>query len=256
MPKFVVAIIGVIALIVVGVGGYFLVIAINKTHKENMSSLEGFGSVVTPSGPSYGEESGQTALEPTLGVKKISTTDKIIISLSDEKNKLINELTVANEKIKDLESQIALLNNYKENNERYSPRLMDEERSFAIKNMSDYLEASEEAVQFTDFQRDVMIEQSANVYLHLVRRFHLNITDEDRDKLLSEYLPGYAFCFAQDIELVANSRQEKAKMLQYFKNNDKSLLAPSLLEDIETINDPCINRLNQQVLPYFRADLR
>lgn len=255
VKKLIFAVVGFITLIALGIGGYFLAGVVSEQHEENMSSLEGFGSVVTPGAPAA-DDDGTTGLAPSIGEKKISTTDKIIISLSDEKNKLIGELTAARAQIEELEGQVALLTNYKENNERYSPRLMEEERGFAIKNMSEYLESTPEAEQFNSFQREVMVEQSANVYLDLVRRFHLNITDEDRDKLLKEYLPGYAFCFANDIGLVANSRQERSKLIQYFKTMDKSLLSKSILEDIDTINTPCLARLNNQVMPYFRADLR
>lgn len=252
IPKPIFAILGIVILIGLGIGGYFLVIAVNKTHEENMSSLAGFGSIVTPGTESV-DNSG--ALTPTLGENKISTTDKIIISLSEEKNALASELMAAQEQITSLEAEIALLNNYKATNERYAPRLMTEERDFAVNTLTEYLDATPEAEQFSDFQLSAMIEQSANMYIDIVRRFHLKISEKDRRKLITDYLPTYAFCIGKDIGLVANSRSEQTRLLDYFKTKDSSLLANDIREDIATIEAPCLSRLNDQVLPYFRADL-
>lgn len=252
IPKPIFAIIGGILLIALAIGGYFLVIAIGKNHEENMSNLAGFGSMVTP-GAESADNSG--VLAPTLGENKISTTDKIIISLSAEKNALVSELTEAEERIKNLEAEVALLTSYKATNERYAPRLMTEERDFAVKTLTEYLDATPEAEQFDDFQRNVMVQQSANVYIDVVRRFHLKISEGDRTKLIEEYLPAYAFCIGKDIGLVANSRQEQAKLLHYFKTKDGSKLSGEVFEDIELIEAPCLSRLNDQVLPFFRVDL-
>lgn len=253
-------IIGAVVLVLLvglGIGGYFLVIKVDEVHDENVSNLAAFGSVVTPvRAPNYGEDGEQTGLAPTIGDPNLSATDKIIVSLSKEKQTLIKELSTAKARINELEDQVALLNTYKETNERYAPRLMTEERNYALKTMTEYLDGSDDATQFNQFQRDAMAQISANVYVDLVRRFHLNITDEQRKQLLSDYLPAYAFCVGKDIGFVANSRQEETRLLNYLKTGDKTVLADSLLNDVETINAPCLAALNERVLPFFRADLK
>lgn len=252
LPKPVLAIIGLILLAGLAIGGYFLSIAISKAHEENMSNLAGFGSIVTPGGESV---DNSNVLAPTLGEPKISTTDKIIISLTAEKNTLVAELDDALAQIKILEDEVALLNNYRETNERYAPRLMTEEREFAVKTLTGYLDSAPEAEQFDDFQRKVMIEQTANKYVDIVRRFSLQVSEEDRRKLMEEYLPAYAFCIGKDIGLVANTRLEQVKLLLYFKNKDSSTLSSEVYEDVQTIEAPCLSRLNDQVHPLFRTDL-
>lgn len=253
-------IIGVALVLLIGggIGGYFLFVKVDQVHEENTSSLETFGSFMTPGNslPTEGPNGEKYGTSPTIGNPNISASDKIIVSLSQEKQALIKELGAAKARIQDLEAEVALLNNYKETNERYAPRLMREERNFAIKAMSEYLAGSDDASRFGRFQQDAMIQQSANVYVDLVRRFHLSITDEQRNTLLSNYLPAYAFCIGDNIPFVANNRREEQSLLEYLKTGDSTLLPPQLLTDVETINTPCLTTLNDKVLPLFRADLR
>lgn len=253
--KIILIVVGVFLLIGLSIGAYFLAIEVDKVHENNMKGLEGFGSVVTP-GTTKFEEDGQTGMAPSIGVTKVSTTDKIIISLSQEKEDLLDELEEANATIADLKRQVALLINYKETNERYAPRLMTEERDFALNTIAKYLESSKDAERFNQFQKDAMVQQSANMYLDLVRRFHLNITDGQREELLTSHLPAYAFCFGDSIGFVANTSKEETRLLKYLESLDKSLISENLQHDIESINIPCLSALNERVQKLFRSDLR
>lgn len=249
--------VGAVLLVALAIGGYFLAGTIEKVHEENVNSLASFGSVVTPASTNnYGEDGQEFGQAPTIGSTKISATDKVIIALSKEKQELIKELGQAKLEIEDLKQQVALLENYQQTNERYAPRLMGEERDFAVKSMTEYLEGSPDAARFTQFQKDAMVQQTANVYVDLVRRFHLNVTEKDRKKLMEDYLPTYAFCFGTDIAFVANTKREEGRLLSYLQTGDKTILPPKLLQDIEVVNTPCLADLNEQTNPLFRADLR
>ena len=98
--------VALLLLIAVAVGGYFIFVGIDKQHKENVESLADFGTKVIPikgaaDTITVGVE-GELQLPPDIGEKNLSPTEKIIISLSKEKEELAAELTIAKEKVSKL----------------------------------------------------------------------------------------------------------------------------------------------------------
>ncbi|OMH36235.1 hypothetical protein [Motiliproteus sp. MSK22-1] len=252
--KLILGAVGFILLIALGIGGYFLAVKVGQVHDENVDALAGFGSAVTPISRGADDTrsvttgvDGQLQIPSSIGEENLAATDKIIISLSKEKEALVSELAGYRKKVAKLEQEVALLQNYKDNNERFAPRLLKDERERAIKNLASFLEQSKDADRFTEFQKEAMALESANVYLDVLKQYQLSLKEEQKDLLLSQHLPPFAFCIGDSIGIVANDRREEAMLLKYFRTNDPSPLSPSLKEDIDTIKSPCIKDLNSRI---------
>ncbi|MEH6626664.1 MAG: hypothetical protein V7739_09475 [Motiliproteus sp.] len=235
-----------------GIGGYFLAIAVEDVHEENIESLADFGSIVTPGGAPAADGSstgvdGQQQLAPTFGEEKLSASDKIIISLSKEKELLVREMANLQRKIGKQTEEIALLTRYKDTNERFAPRMLHEEKERAIKELQSYLEDSKDAERFTGFQKEAMALDSANVYLTTLRKYQLVFDESQKDLLISTHLPAYAFCIGDSIGIIANSRTEEKKVLKYLRGDDNSTLSKLLMEDLQAIRSPCLHALNGRI---------
>ncbi len=248
------AAIGVVAVIGIAIGGYFLVLKVDEVHEENVDQLASFGSVVipmsqqqqNPDGITTGVD-GQQQLPPTIGDKKLSASEKIIVSLSQEKEELVAELTSARNRIQSLETEVAMLRNYKDTNERFAPRLMEEERERAVSRLTEFLESSRDASRFSDFQKQAMAQDSANTYVKVLKQYNLSIKEEQKEKLLSQHLPPYAFCVGASLEFVANNRREEVQVLHFLRTSDTTALSISLQNDIDTIRSPCIKELDARI---------
>ncbi|MCW8885620.1 MAG: hypothetical protein OQK12_10250 [Motiliproteus sp.] len=242
---------GVVAAIVLGIGGYFLVGAMGEVHEENVGNLASFGSVVTPGasgidGTTVGVE-GQEQVLPSIGEEKLSASDKIIISLSKEKESLVKELAQRKRKISQLELELSELQRYKDTNERFAPRLLSEEKELAISEMQKYLSESEDAERFNDFQKEAMALDSANTYLFTLRQYQLIFDEDQKQTLISKHLPAYAFCIGDSIGVVANNRGEESRLLNYFRTEDSNSISPQLQEDLNSIRTPCLRTLNERI---------
>ncbi len=235
-----------------GIGGYFLAIEIEEVHEQNVGDLAAFGSVVTPGTPTTDDgtsigEGGQVQLAPTFGEEKLSVSDKIIISLSKEKEELVKELATRQRKIEQQQEEIALLQRYQDTNERFAPRLLHEEKERAMKELLIYLNESEDASRFNTFQKEAMALDSANMYLTTLRKYQLVFDEPQKDQLISTHLPAYAFCFGDSVGIITNSRTEEKKVLKYLRGKDNPSLPKQLMDDLEAIRSPCIQSLNSRI---------
>ncbi len=243
--------IGLVVLSVLGVGGYFLAIQIEEVHEQNVSDLAGFGSVVTPGtasddGSTQGVD-GQKQLAPTFGEEKMSASDKIIISLSKEKELLVKELADRQREINKLSGEIEQLRRYKETNERFAPRLLSEEKARAVEKLQVYLDESKDADRFNGFQKEAMALDSANTYLSTLRKYQLVFDDAQKDQLIDTHLPSYAFCVGESIGLIANSRSEEKQVISYLKGENERPLPSRLMEDLTSVRTPCLLALNERI---------
>ncbi len=241
----------------IAVGVYLLVIKVDTVHQSNVSNLEKFASTAIPvsqpaskgttaDGTTVGID-GQLQLPPTLGEEKRSSSEKIIIALSQEKQALMEDLAGARAQVKALEQQLTELQQYQQINERFAPKRLEQQRQEAVEQLTRLFNTSQEAQRFSGFQKQAMALASATMYIEVLKQYPLNITEPQKQQLLSQHLPAYAFCLGDSLEFIANDRQEEQQLLTYLRSNDDRPLSASLREDINTVKAPCLKDLSARV---------
>lgn len=240
-----------VLLLVAGVGGYFLFIGVEKQHEQNVEKLADFGTKVIPikggaESVTIGTE-GQLQLPPDIGDKNLSPTEKIIIALSRDKEQLALELTMAKERVERLESEVKALRAYRQENERFAPLPLNEERLRAIELLTDYFNSSPDAERFNRFQKDAMTLAAANAYLDILREYRLSFNEEQKDLIIHKHLPAYGFCFGDGIIFVPNSRGEEKTLLTFLNSGDETLLNSRLANDLDTVRSPCLKPLGERI---------
>jgi len=73
------------------------------------------------------------------------------------------------------------------------------------------------------------------------------LSEDKKQKVISDYLPGYAFCIGDGIEVAANSPAEERKLAGYFRTEDASILPEALYQDLSTVIEPCQLTLREQL---------
>ncbi|WP_207063302.1 hypothetical protein [Motiliproteus sp. SC1-56] len=245
--------IAALLLVAVSVGGFFLWEKVDKQHEENVEQLSGFGSKVVPISQGPASErvtigtGGQVQLPPSIREKKLSATEKIIISLSEEKQALVAELVVANEKIAKLQEEVNKLRGYNDDNQRFAPLPLQKERNRAITQLQSFFQESPDARRFSDFQTEAMTLASANAYMEMLRKYRLSFDDQQKDVIIAQHLPVYGFCVGNSIGYIPDNRQEEQLLLKFLRTEDVTLLSQRLEEDVRTITTPCQQGLDERV---------
>ena len=243
--------VSVVALIIIAIAGYFISIKVEEVHKENVESLAEFGSKVVPmshvpDGATFGLTDGQMQLPPSLQEKKLSPTEKVILSLSRDKDLLLVEVAELKDKLDAQTNVLGELRDYKAENERFAPERLTEERIRAQGLLKEYFDNSSDVSEFSTFQQQAMNLASANLFTEIVRQYGLILYDDVKDKMI-QLLPGYGLCLGEGLPFVTNSRGEEIQLLKALADGDMSSLGGSLAEDYDSIHTPCLKQLNREV---------
>lgn len=242
-----------ILLIGLGIGGYFAFIEADKQHKKNVEELGDFGTTVIPVRGGGGEDSisigteGQVQLPPDIPEKDLSPTEKVIIALSREKENLFGELQDARGRIAKLERELAVLRDYRSENERYAPLPLSEERLRALEELQELLASSEDADRFDDFQKRAMALAAARAYLKILREYRLSFSEAEKDEILAEHLPAYAFCIGPELGFVPNGETERRRLLAHLEEGEKVSLDAALASDLDQVLSPCLRQLDKRI---------
>jgi hypothetical protein len=88
---------------------------------------------------------------------------------------------------------------------------------------------------------------SALEYRRFAQQNRLMLDQAEHDRIMNDYLPGYAFCTGDAVEVAANSSHEERMLAQYLRTNDRSLLSTALRQDLLTVIKPCQLALRQSL---------
>lgn len=253
-PKFLIATVASLVLVIgLGVGGYYLSIRVGEMHEENVGNLADFGTKVIPIRQGADANSvttnteGQVQLPPTMPDEKLSPTERVIISLSQQKEKLLEELAAANRQVSELETELALAKSYLEQSTRFAPPPLEEERNQVANQIRAFLDTSSDARRFNDFQKDAMTAASASTYLDLLRQYRLAFGQTEKELIINQHLPVFAFCLGDSVQHVVNNRSEQRMLLAFLRDNDPSRIEKKLLKDLDSIKKPCLKLLSERV---------
>ncbi len=243
--------IGVAVAIALGVIGILLSSKMGEVHENNKSGLESFGQVMLPGrDPQIANDDGTPHVEPSIAEKKLSTSEKIILSLSKEKDELLQELAESRKLIRELEAELKNLREFKETSQKFGGLMtIEDERLYAIHSISSYLMEAKDAAGFSDFQREVMATAAARAYVDILQRFQIRIQKDEKLELMMNHLPAYAFCLGHNIVYVPNNGVEQRMLVEFFDTEDKMSKLPDKLEaDLRTVQTPCLDELNERTI--------
>lgn len=242
-------------LAVVGVGGYFAYNEMQGQHEQNLQELEKFGFTVLPNTP-YTETKGalgEKQLPATFAQEKLTPTQKVIQGLMNDNDQLIEEQRAFKKQIEDLKAQIAELENYKKLNEHFAPLTIAEEITAVEKQIKKLLIDMPDARRFSNLQIEAMSASVGNEYKKFIGSKRIILSDTERENLIQTYMPEYAFCVGDGIEIAANSPREEREITSFFRQQDNNVLSSELKTDLETVIQPCqvalFSRLNNFASP-------
>ena len=254
-PKIILlSLIGLVVTVVLGIGSYFLFTTVEEVHQQNVEDLAGFGSKVVPLssregefGATFGLADGNIQMPPSLQKKKLSPTEKVILALSHDKDELLVQVTELQQQL-DLQTEaLNDLRQYKAENERFAPEQLVQERARAQQMIKEYFENASEVTEFSPFVQQVMMLASANVYAEVVRQHQLMLRDKLKDEMV-KLLPEFGLCLGDSLPFVVNNRAEEIRLLQALADNKTDSLSGELGKDFKVIHEPCLKRLNRQVI--------
>ncbi|MEH6825430.1 MAG: hypothetical protein V7629_16105 [Motiliproteus sp.] len=245
--------IGLVVVLLVGIAGYFAAVEMEAMHKQNVEDLADFGSKVVPAGirsendgSSYGLIDGNLQLAPSIREKKLSPTEKVILSLSRDKDELQIELTETEQTLQQQQERLQELRAYKAENERFAPHQLTLERRAAEELLSKHLDSTPGIDRFSSFQRRATNLATASLYTDIMRQYQLRLNDQSRAELV-KILPRFGLCFGDGLPYAINSHAEEAVIIKALSNADPSLLTGGLGADFNSIHSPCLKRFNRDL---------
>ncbi|MEH6579908.1 MAG: hypothetical protein V7731_22870 [Amphritea sp.] len=229
-----------IMVILIGVAGYFIYSSLDEQHKKNRANLEGFGGQIIPLSEGI-DPNSELSLElaPSIGSQNLTPTQRVITTLKAERVKLLEEAIIMRQKITDLKTQVAELENYKRTNERYSPHTFNEEVSTVHTRIKQLLATRDETQRFNRRQTIGMSAASAQEYRRYLTLHKLTLEQAEIDDVVNDHLPVFAFCIGDGIEVAANNATEEALLVTYFKTGETELMGKRLQSDLKAILEPC-----------------
>lgn len=237
-----------------GVGGFYAYNEMQGQHAQNLKELEKFGFTVLPT-TVYEEskgELGENQLPSTFAEDKLTPTQKVIRGLMDDNDELIEETKELRQQISMLKDEIAALENYKQLNEHFAPLTIAEELTAVEKQLKDMLVDMPDARRFSNLQIEAMSAASANEYKKFISNRRIILSDKEREDMVAEYMPEFAFCAGDGIEIAANSPREANLITEHFRDQSKSRLDGDLKSDLETVIKPCQTALYERLASYDR----
>jgi len=245
----IIAVVAVVVVALLGGGGYFAYTKLQSKTDENAEKLGGVGEMLV--GDRYKADNGnkKEALKPTIMLQQqnLVPSRKVVKALQKENLTLSIQIIRLKEQVKGLSGKVAELEEYKSTNLRFAPLRLKDEMAEVEMQVKTFLLDSEDAERFTTMQIEIMAAASSLEYRAYIMRNRLMVTKVQRSKLAAEYLPGYAFCIGDGIELAANSSKEFNLLARKFRGIENVRLPDRLRKDLDSVMSPCQNALRAQL---------
>lgn len=233
-------------------GGFFIYNKMKGQHAQNLQDLQKFGFTVLPTN-THSESTGELGvkqLPSTFNENKLTPTQKVIRGLMDDNEQLIEEQQALNNKISALKEEIAALQNYKKLNEHFAPLTIIEEVAAVERQLKKLLLDMPDARRFSNLQIEAMSASAGNEYKKFIGGKRLILSDNEREALVTDYMPEFAFCVGDGIEIAANSPREERIITTYFRKQNDDILPINLKTDLDTVVKPCQTALYARLANY------
>ncbi|MDO6452562.1 hypothetical protein Q4490_03195 [Neptunomonas phycophila] len=237
----VIGIITLLAIVIAAIAGYFAYTNITQQTAINAKELEQFGYQMVASSRSFEStgELGEKQIPSTFDEGKIPPTQKVIRGLLNDKDTLIQNNEALQQEIESLKARIADLEEYKQLNEHFAPNRLADELNEVERRVKAFLIRSSDAERFSTLQIEIMAAASAAEYKAYITRNRLMLSADQKQQVISDYLPAYAFCVGDGVDIAANSPQEERLLATYFRTDDGSILPQALAQDLSSVVAPC-----------------
>lgn len=238
-----------IVLIGLAGGGFMIYQKMDAQHKANKKELERFGYEMVATNRSFEStgELGTKQLPPTFDEDKLTPTQKVIKSLMRDKDNLFTENDDLEAEIKRLRKKVAELEEYKALNERFAPLKLEDELRQVERQLKAFLIRSPDAERFSTIQIEIMSAAGAAEYKAYITRNSLMLSEDKKQKVITEFLPGYAFCVGDGVDIAANSRSEEQLLATFFRTDEASVLPEALYQDLSNVLTPCQATVREQL---------
>jgi hypothetical protein len=232
-----------------GIGGYILYQRMDAQQAQNNIGLERFGYEMVGSSRSVITigKTGTVQLPPTFDEDKLTPTQKVIHGLIRDKDSLLSENNVLQNELETLKAQLTELTNYKQLNEHFAPQHLKDELKSVEHQLKALLIRTPEAERFSTIQIEIMSAAGAAEYKVYITRNRLMLSEDKKQIVVSDYLPAYAFCVGDAVDLAANTHSEERKLASFFRTDESSGLSEALLQDLSTVLSPCQLSVRQKL---------
>lgn len=224
-----------------GAGGYKLYESMDALHQENSKDLERFGYEMI--GTNTSSETvgilGAKQLPTTFDEGPKTPTQKVIRGLIRDKDALLFENKELQDHIEQLKSQITELTEYKQLNEHFAPEKLKDELRSVENQLKAFLIRNPDAERFSTLQIEIMSAAGAAEYKAYITRNRLMLSEDKKQNIINNYLPAYAFCVGDGVDVAANTRSEERILANFFRTEDTSLVSEVLFQDLSSVLTPC-----------------
>nr|WP_067299056.1 hypothetical protein [Marinobacterium profundum] len=233
-------------------GGYFTYRNIQSQHATTQLELEQLGYSNTRS-PGIGLNQAPSSEQLKARMQNAAPTpvQQLIYNLTEEKEKLAQANQSLQAQLDSAQEQVKSLQEYRQLNEYFAPNNFDQKITQVEADLKSYLRRLPDADRFSDRQVDIMAIASAQEYRRFAQQNRLILDQTEHDRIINDYLPGYAFCTGDAVELAANNALEEHMLAQYLRTNDTSLLSTALRQDLLAVIKPCQLALRQSLDTLF-----
>ncbi len=199
------------------------------------------------------DRSGNQLLAASVQDKKSSVANRIIDTLKQENQVLLEELASAQVRIEEIQAEIPRIQQQAQMAEQEYKRSLSAAKNARILALQRQIvtidtenlknEAKETGARAAVFAYETMLLRSPDL-------LDPKVNQAVKDK----HLPNFALCVGRNVEFVAPSRSEKRLLLRYLKSeNLQAAIPPRLQDDYQTIYDECYQSLAGQVERQIRS---
>ncbi|UTW13617.1 hypothetical protein [Marinobacterium rhizophilum] len=230
-------------------GGYFSYRSIQSQNANTLRELEQLGY---PPGARPGNIEANLAptseqLKARMQGSTPTPVQQLIYNLTQENEKLAQTNLALQAQLDAAQTQIESLQEYRQLNEYFAPKNFEQKITQVEDDLKSYLRRLPEADRFSDLRIDIMAIASAQEYRRFAQQNRLMLDQAERDRIINDFLPGYAFCTGDAVEVAANNALEERMLAQYLRTNDTSLLSTALRQDLLAVLKPCQLALRQSL---------
>ncbi|WP_020679724.1 hypothetical protein [Marinobacterium rhizophilum] len=229
-----------VLIIALATGGYLSYRNIQAQHASTLQELAQLGyypASEDSATPHQAPSSEQ--IKARMQSSTPTPVQQLIYNLTEEKERLAHANQELQTQLNAAQAQIQSLQEYRQLNEYFAPKTFDQKISQVESELKTYLRRLPEADRFSDAQIDIMAIASAQEYRRYAQQNRLMLDQAEHDRIMNDYLPGFAFCTGDAAEVAANNAQEEHMLAQYLRTNDSSLLSAALRQDLLSVIKPC-----------------
>ncbi len=194
------------------------------------------------------DRSGNALLATSVQDHNSSVAHRIIDTLKQENQALIEELAKAQQRIVEIQDEIPRTQAQARIAEKEYQRSISDAKHARILALQKQI-VTIDTENLKNETKETGARAAILAYETMLRRSADLLDPKINQAVKDVHLPAFALCIGRNVEFVAPSRYEKLLLLRYLKSeNEQGPLPPQLQADYQTIYDECYQSLVRQLL--------